>query len=192
MYVWINVCSDLKDVSLFFLGVDNLVITDLVIEKQCWEYTEEHILSELSVADDQDSKTDSVVSPAKKQEPVLLHQEIKQENVSGKKKVSAKKQKVDNGKNSVCDIAQINLIVKPFCQPWFSFSSFGKGTHRIITLDLKKQEFHEGKIAEPEILINFMKSGTTEHRIMDVVNLSELSWIQTSTLEWGVMCRLRV
>ncbi|XP_066177647.1 kinectin isoform X2 [Sylvia atricapilla] len=47
--------------------------------------------------DDQDSRTDSVVSPAKKQEPVLLHQEIKQENVSGKKKVSAKKQKVDNG-----------------------------------------------------------------------------------------------
>ncbi|NXR34139.1 KTN1 protein, partial [Zosterops hypoxanthus] len=46
--------------------------------------------------DDQDSKTDSVVSPAKKQEPVLLHQEIKQENVLGKKKVSAKKQKVDN------------------------------------------------------------------------------------------------
>ncbi|KAM9191152.1 kinectin isoform 1-T1 [Mergus octosetaceus] len=46
--------------------------------------------------DDQDSKTDSVASPAKKQDPVLLHQEIKQENVSGKKKVSAKKQKVDN------------------------------------------------------------------------------------------------
>ncbi|NWV50550.1 KTN1 protein, partial [Daphoenositta chrysoptera] len=46
--------------------------------------------------DDQDSKTDSVMSPAKKQDPVLLHQEIKQENVSGKKKVSAKKQKVDN------------------------------------------------------------------------------------------------
>ncbi|KFV15395.1 Kinectin, partial [Pterocles gutturalis] len=46
--------------------------------------------------DDQDTKTDSVVSPAKKQEPVLLHQEIKQENLSGKKKASAKKQKVDN------------------------------------------------------------------------------------------------
>ncbi|XP_061854849.1 kinectin isoform X3 [Colius striatus] len=46
--------------------------------------------------DDKDTKTDSVVSPAKKQDPVLLHQEIKQENVSGKKKVSAKKQKVDN------------------------------------------------------------------------------------------------
>ncbi|XP_076201818.1 kinectin isoform X6 [Aptenodytes patagonicus] len=47
-------------------------------------------------SDDQDTKTDSVVSPAKKQDPVLLHQEIKQENVSGKKKVSAKKQKADN------------------------------------------------------------------------------------------------
>ncbi|NWR76565.1 KTN1 protein, partial [Centropus unirufus] len=46
--------------------------------------------------DDQETKTDSVVTPAKKQEPVVLHQEIKQENVSGKKKVSAKKQKVDN------------------------------------------------------------------------------------------------
>ncbi|XP_010138923.1 PREDICTED: kinectin, partial [Buceros rhinoceros silvestris] len=46
--------------------------------------------------DDQDTKTDSVVPPAKKQDQVLLHQEIKQENVSGKKKVSAKKQKVDN------------------------------------------------------------------------------------------------
>ncbi|XP_010281694.1 PREDICTED: kinectin [Phaethon lepturus] len=46
--------------------------------------------------DDQDTKTDSAVPPAKKQDPVLLHQEIKQENVSGKKKVSAKKQKVDN------------------------------------------------------------------------------------------------
>ncbi|NWU12926.1 KTN1 protein, partial [Cephalopterus ornatus] len=46
--------------------------------------------------DDQDSKADSVVSPAKKQEPVLIYREIKQENVSGKKKVSAKKQKVDN------------------------------------------------------------------------------------------------
>ncbi|NWI30771.1 KTN1 protein, partial [Sula dactylatra] len=46
--------------------------------------------------DDQDTKSDSVISPAKKQDPVLLHQEIKQENVSGRKKGSAKKQKVDN------------------------------------------------------------------------------------------------
>ncbi|XP_035746636.1 kinectin isoform X3 [Egretta garzetta] len=46
--------------------------------------------------DDQDTKTDSVVPAAKKPDPVLLHQEIKQENVSAKKKVSAKKQKADN------------------------------------------------------------------------------------------------
>ncbi|XP_060127037.1 kinectin isoform X11 [Zootoca vivipara] len=46
--------------------------------------------------DDQDAKTDSVLSPTKKQDPLLLHHEIKQESVSGKKKVSAKKQKTDN------------------------------------------------------------------------------------------------
>lgn len=80
----------------------------------------------MSVTDDQDSKTDSVVSPAKKQDPVLLHQEIKQENVSGKKKVSAKKQKVDNGENTDCDLVQINLTIRPFCHPHFSFSFFGK------------------------------------------------------------------
>ncbi|XP_062433540.1 kinectin isoform X4 [Rhea pennata] len=56
--------------------------------------------------DDQDAKTDSVPSPAKKQDPVLLHQEIKQENVSGKKKVSAKKQRVDNA-----------LVDEPLIQP---------------------------------------------------------------------------
>lgn len=69
----------------------------------------------MSVTDDQDTKTDSVVSPTKKQDQVLLHQEIKQENVSGKKKVSAKKQKVDNGENTDCDfLVQINLTIKPF------------------------------------------------------------------------------
>ncbi|XP_062433541.1 kinectin isoform X5 [Rhea pennata] len=57
-------------------------------------------------SDDQDAKTDSVPSPAKKQDPVLLHQEIKQENVSGKKKVSAKKQRVDNA-----------LVDEPLIQP---------------------------------------------------------------------------
>uniref|UniRef100_A0A670HY28 Kinectin 1 n=1 Tax=Podarcis muralis TaxID=64176 RepID=A0A670HY28_PODMU len=46
--------------------------------------------------DDQDAKTDSFLSPTKKQDPLLLHHEIKQESVSGKKKVSAKKQKTDN------------------------------------------------------------------------------------------------
>ncbi|XP_033025223.1 kinectin isoform X3 [Lacerta agilis] len=46
--------------------------------------------------DDQDAKTDSFLPPTKKQDPLLLHHEIKQESVSGKKKVSAKKQKTDN------------------------------------------------------------------------------------------------
>ncbi|XP_066485885.1 kinectin isoform X2 [Tiliqua scincoides] len=46
--------------------------------------------------DEQDSKSDSFLSPTKKQEPLLLHHEIKQESGSGKKKVSAKKQKTDN------------------------------------------------------------------------------------------------
>ncbi|KAJ7345407.1 hypothetical protein JRQ81_001357 [Phrynocephalus forsythii] len=46
--------------------------------------------------DDQDAKSDSFLSPAKKQDPLLLHHEIKQESGSGKKKVSAKKQKTDN------------------------------------------------------------------------------------------------
>ncbi|XP_063146553.1 kinectin isoform X2 [Candoia aspera] len=44
--------------------------------------------------DDQDAKSDSVVPTSRKQDPLILHHEIKQE--SGKKKVSAKKQKTDN------------------------------------------------------------------------------------------------
>jgi len=67
---------------------------------------------------------------------VLLHQEIKQENVSGRKKVSAKKQKVDNGENTVCDLVQINLTVKPLCHPCFSFSFFEKETCRRIVLSV--------------------------------------------------------
>ncbi|XP_054826554.1 kinectin [Eublepharis macularius] len=46
--------------------------------------------------DDQDAKSDSFLSPTKKQDPLLIHHEIKQESASGKKKVSAKKQRTDN------------------------------------------------------------------------------------------------
>ncbi|XP_077180096.1 kinectin isoform X2 [Paroedura picta] len=46
--------------------------------------------------DDQDTKSDSLLSPAKKQDPPFLHHEIKPESASGKKKISAKKQKTDN------------------------------------------------------------------------------------------------
>lgn len=89
-------------------------------------------LSQLSVTDDQDSKTDSVASPAKKQDPVLLHQEIKPENVSGKKKVSAKKQKVDNGENTKCFfLAQTCLTTQPFS---FFHLLFGKETCRLTFL----------------------------------------------------------
>ncbi|XP_053923723.1 kinectin isoform X7 [Cuculus canorus] len=68
-------------------------------KKQCKAVQDDHVTRDSEgskSSDDQETKTDSVVSPAKKQEAVLLHQEIKEENVSGKKKVSAKKQKVDN------------------------------------------------------------------------------------------------
>ncbi|XP_013912176.1 PREDICTED: coiled-coil domain-containing protein 175 [Thamnophis sirtalis] len=46
--------------------------------------------------DDQDAKSDSLLSTSRKQDPLILHHEIKQESSSGKKKVSAKKQKTDN------------------------------------------------------------------------------------------------
>nr|XP_048709152.1 kinectin isoform X12 [Caretta caretta] len=45
--------------------------------------------------DDQDSKSESFMSPTKKQDPLLFQHEIKQESGSGKKKVSTKKQKID-------------------------------------------------------------------------------------------------
>ncbi|XP_015262911.1 PREDICTED: kinectin [Gekko japonicus] len=46
--------------------------------------------------DDQDAKSDSLLPPTKKQDPLLLHHEVKPESASGKKKVSAKKQKTEN------------------------------------------------------------------------------------------------
>uniref|UniRef100_F7AQG6 Kinectin 1 n=1 Tax=Ornithorhynchus anatinus TaxID=9258 RepID=F7AQG6_ORNAN len=45
--------------------------------------------------EDQDAKIEALLVPAKKQDPLLFHQETKQESGSGKKK-SAKKQKTDN------------------------------------------------------------------------------------------------
>ena len=47
--------------------------------------------------DDQDKKVESLTAPSKKQESLPLHQETKQETGSGKKKVSSKKQKTENG-----------------------------------------------------------------------------------------------
>ncbi|XP_044086853.1 kinectin isoform X4 [Neovison vison] len=47
-------------------------------------------------SDDQDKKVETLLAPSKKQESLPLHQEIKQESGSGKKKVSSKKQKAEN------------------------------------------------------------------------------------------------
>ncbi|KAM8807821.1 kinectin [Eudromia elegans] len=87
--------------------------------------------------DDQDAKTDSVPSPAKKQDPVLLHQEIKQENVSGKKKVSAKKQKVDNA-----------LVDEPLIQPTVYIplmdNSDASALEKREAVEVAKQNINEG------------------------------------------------
>ncbi|XP_064367942.1 kinectin isoform X3 [Dromaius novaehollandiae] len=87
--------------------------------------------------DDQDAKTDSVPSPAKKQDPVLLHQEIKQENVSGKKKVSAKKQKVDNA-----------LVDEPLIQPTTYIplmdNSDASALEKREVVEVAKQNINEG------------------------------------------------
>ncbi|KAM6200918.1 kinectin [Rhynchocyon petersi] len=48
-------------------------------------------------SDDQDKKVVMLVAPPKKQEFLPFHQDTKQESGSGKKKVSAKKQKTENG-----------------------------------------------------------------------------------------------
>nr|XP_045377999.1 kinectin isoform X3 [Camelus bactrianus] len=48
-------------------------------------------------SDDQDKKVEPLMAPSKKQESLPLHQETKQEGGSGKKKVSSKKQKTENG-----------------------------------------------------------------------------------------------
>ena len=47
--------------------------------------------------DDPDKKVEPLMEPSKKQESLPLHQETKQESGSGKKKVSSKKQKTENG-----------------------------------------------------------------------------------------------
>ncbi|XP_022426209.1 kinectin isoform X8 [Delphinapterus leucas] len=47
-------------------------------------------------SDDQDKKVEPLMALSKKQEPLPLHQETKQEGGSGKKKVSSKKQKTEN------------------------------------------------------------------------------------------------
>lgn len=49
------------------------------------------------------------MAPSKKQESLPLHQETKQESASGKKKVSSKKQKTENGKLCSCVFYKYSL-----------------------------------------------------------------------------------
>lgn len=52
--------------------------------------------------DDQDKNVETLMASSKKQESLPLHQETKQEGGSGKKKVSSKKQKTENGEMCRC------------------------------------------------------------------------------------------
>ncbi|XP_036116547.1 kinectin isoform X3 [Molossus molossus] len=54
-------------------------------------------------SDDQDKKVETLMAPSKKQESLPLHQETKQEGTSGKKKVSSKRQKTENGEMFLVD-----------------------------------------------------------------------------------------
>uniref|UniRef100_A0A7M4FKY8 Kinectin 1 n=1 Tax=Crocodylus porosus TaxID=8502 RepID=A0A7M4FKY8_CROPO len=88
--------------------------------------------------DDQDAKNDLFVSLGKKQDPAAFHQEIKQESASGKKKVSAKKQKVDNA-----------LVDEPLIQattyiPLMDNSELNPLVEKREVADLAKQDINEG------------------------------------------------
>uniref|UniRef100_A0A803T130 Ribosome receptor lysine/proline rich domain-containing protein n=1 Tax=Anolis carolinensis TaxID=28377 RepID=A0A803T130_ANOCA len=90
--------------------------------------------------DDQDSKSDSFLSPSKKQDPLLLHHEIKQESGSGKKKVSAKKQKTDNAMTLVDE----PLIHATTYIPLMDNSDQNLAVEKREVADLMKQDGIEG------------------------------------------------
>ncbi|XP_059579322.1 kinectin isoform X6 [Alligator mississippiensis] len=90
--------------------------------------------------DDQDAKNDLFVSLAKKQDPAAFHQEIKQESASGKKKVSAKKQKVDN----VTALVDEPLIQATTYIPLMDNSELNPLVEKREVADLAKQDINEG------------------------------------------------
>ncbi|XP_025053711.1 kinectin isoform X9 [Alligator sinensis] len=90
--------------------------------------------------DDQDAKNDLFVSLAKKQDPAVFHQEIKQESASGKKKVSAKKQKVDN----VTALVDEPLIQATTYIPLMDNSELNPLVEKREVADLAKQDINEG------------------------------------------------
>ncbi|KAJ6657993.1 hypothetical protein lerEdw1_001652 [Lerista edwardsae] len=90
--------------------------------------------------DEQDAKSDSFLSPTKKQEPTLLHHEIKQESGSGKKKVSAKKQKTDN----VMTLVDEPLIHPTTYIPLMDNADQNSAVEKREAVDVVKQDGIEG------------------------------------------------
>ncbi|XP_075782394.1 kinectin isoform X10 [Pelodiscus sinensis] len=90
--------------------------------------------------DDQDSKSESFMSPTKKQDPLLFQHEIKQESGLGKKKVSAKKQKVDN----VATLAEEPLIHATTYIPLMDNSEPNPLVEKREVVDVAKQDVIEG------------------------------------------------
>ncbi|XP_019373970.1 PREDICTED: kinectin isoform X5 [Gavialis gangeticus] len=90
--------------------------------------------------DDQDAKNDLFASLGKKQDPAAFHQEIKQESASGKKKVSTKKQKVDN----VTALVEEPLIQATTYIPLMDNSELNPLVEKREVADLAKQDINEG------------------------------------------------
>ncbi|XP_026509958.1 kinectin isoform X6 [Terrapene carolina triunguis] len=89
--------------------------------------------------DDQDSKSESFMSPTKKQDPLLFQHEIKQESGSGKKKVSTKKQKIDN----VAALVDEPLIHATTYIPLMDNSDLSPLVEKREVADMAKQELTE-------------------------------------------------
>uniref|UniRef100_A0A8C3IKW9 Kinectin 1 n=1 Tax=Chrysemys picta bellii TaxID=8478 RepID=A0A8C3IKW9_CHRPI len=87
--------------------------------------------------DDQDSKSEPFMSPTKKQDPLLFQHEIKQESGSGKKKVSTKKQKIDNA------LVDEPLIHATTYIPLMDNSDLSPLVEKREVADLAKQELTE-------------------------------------------------
>ncbi|XP_067410930.1 kinectin isoform X3 [Emydura macquarii macquarii] len=90
--------------------------------------------------DDQDSKSELFLSPTKKQDPLLFQHEIKQESGSGKKKVSTKKQKIDN----VAALVDEPLIHATTYIPLMDNSDLNPLVEKREVADMAKQDITEG------------------------------------------------
>ncbi|XP_074852340.1 kinectin isoform X2 [Carettochelys insculpta] len=90
--------------------------------------------------DDQDSKNESLLSPTKKQDPLLFQHEIKHESGSGKKKVSTKKQKID----SVSALVDEPLIHATTYIPLMDNADLNPLVEKKEVADVAKQDTTEG------------------------------------------------